>query len=258
MEMMRHMREVNIDHLHVGWYQSSPFGTFFNRPLLESQFSYQTNIQESVVLIYDPIRTGRGFLSLKAYRLTDAAVQLVQEGEYTAESFKKTKAAFDTIFEEIPVVIRNSYLVNLLMCELTDMIPRDYAKQSLDLSTGFILEKELQSAMECVDNLNQETNKFLSHQRQVHRQNQNKALMLQRRAQENYQRKQRAEEPLPTDDIDKMFKPIPAPPRLDSVLLAGQVNSYCEQMSQFATQSLGKLFMAEALQKDGSRLYDRN
>ena len=52
MEMMRRLRAVNVDHLHVGWYQSTYLGSFVNRTLLDSQFSYQSAIEESVVLIY--------------------------------------------------------------------------------------------------------------------------------------------------------------------------------------------------------------
>lgn len=52
MEMMRSLRHVNIDHLHVGWYQSTYYGSFVSRALLDSQFSYQHAIEESVVLIY--------------------------------------------------------------------------------------------------------------------------------------------------------------------------------------------------------------
>ena len=52
MEMMRNLRKVNIDHLHVGWYQSTYFGGFINRALLDSQYNYQFSIEESVVLIY--------------------------------------------------------------------------------------------------------------------------------------------------------------------------------------------------------------
>ena len=52
MEMMRNLRHVNVDHLHVGWYQSTYFGSFINRALLDSQFNYQHSIEESVVLIY--------------------------------------------------------------------------------------------------------------------------------------------------------------------------------------------------------------
>lgn len=49
---MRHLRKVNVDHLSVGWYQSTQLGNFITTQLLESQFSYQTSIEESVVLIY--------------------------------------------------------------------------------------------------------------------------------------------------------------------------------------------------------------
>lgn len=50
--MMRRLRRVNVDHYHVGWYQSADVGNFLSLPLLESQFHYQTSIEESVVVIY--------------------------------------------------------------------------------------------------------------------------------------------------------------------------------------------------------------
>ena len=53
--MMRRLRQVNVDHQHVGWYQSSQFGNFLAPQLLESQFSYQTSIDESICLIFGEI-----------------------------------------------------------------------------------------------------------------------------------------------------------------------------------------------------------
>lgn len=67
MEMMRRLRAVNVDHLHVGWYQSTYLGSFINRNLLDSQFSYQSSIEESVVLIYGKIRLICFFPLLKCY-----------------------------------------------------------------------------------------------------------------------------------------------------------------------------------------------
>ena len=52
MEMMRNLRHVNVDHLHVGWYQSTYYGMYLNKALLDSQFNYQHSIEESIVLIY--------------------------------------------------------------------------------------------------------------------------------------------------------------------------------------------------------------
>jgi translation initiation factor 3 subunit H len=54
--MMRRLRRVNVDHFHVGWYQSADVGNFLSLPLLESQYHYQTSIEESVVVIYGKSR----------------------------------------------------------------------------------------------------------------------------------------------------------------------------------------------------------
>jgi translation initiation factor 3 subunit H len=52
LDVMRRLRMVNVDHLHVGWYQSSHFGNFLSPELLESHFAYQTSIEESVCLVF--------------------------------------------------------------------------------------------------------------------------------------------------------------------------------------------------------------
>ncbi|GAB6029931.1 hypothetical protein CHUAL_005627 [Chamberlinius hualienensis] len=248
MEMMRHLRQVNIDHLHVGWYQSTYYGGFLNKALLDSQFSYQSSIEESVVLIYDPLKTSRGFLSIKAYRLSPVAMQMYKDGDFTTDSVKTNKLSFENMFDEIPVVIKTSQLCNALLCELSEMIPEHQGNQYLDLGTATGFVKSMRSLMDSVEELTQETNKVLNHQRQVVKQQQAKQQFLQKRAQENAARLSRGEPPLPEDEVNKLFKPIPPPGRLDSLLLSGQISSYCNQISQFSTQSIGKLFVAEALQ----------
>jgi len=248
MEMMRHLRQVNIDHLHVGWYQSTYYGGFLNKALLDSQFSYQSSIEESVVLIYDPLKTARGFLSIKAYRLSATAMQMYKDGDFSSESIKTNKLSFESMFDEIPVIVKNSHLCNALLCELTEMIPDHQGNQYLDLGAASGIVKSLRSLMDSVDELSQEANKVLNHQRQVLKQTQAKSQFLQKRGAENAARVARGEPALPEDDMNKLFKTIPAPSRLDSLLVSGQIASYCNQVSQFATQSVGKLFVAEALQ----------
>lgn len=54
----------------ISRYQSADVGNFLSLSLLESQYHYQTSIEESVVVIYDTKKSARGFLTLKAYRLT--------------------------------------------------------------------------------------------------------------------------------------------------------------------------------------------
>lgn len=69
----------------------------------------------------DPIKTARGFLSIKAYRLTPEAISTVQERDYTPEALKKMRLGFETLFQEIRLVIKNSHLVNTLLCELYEV-----------------------------------------------------------------------------------------------------------------------------------------
>lgn len=248
MEIFRNLRHVNIDHLHVGWYQSTFFGSFINRPLVESQYNYQHSIEESIVLIYDPIKTTRGFLSLKAYRLTDAMMEFYKEGEFTPESVNRLKLNFENMFTEIPVVIRNSHLVNVLMCELDQKTTESEKYQFLDLATSSMLEKNLRQLIECVDDVATDTNKYLTFQKLYQRQQQSKQQHLHKRQQENTARAAKGEPPLPEEDLNKLFKPLQAPQRLDSMLIAGQIDNYCTQITEFTSQSFGKLFMADSLQ----------
>ena len=52
---LKHYRHLNIDHLIVGWYQSSLFGSFVNKTFIEDHFMYQSEIDDSVVLIFGSI-----------------------------------------------------------------------------------------------------------------------------------------------------------------------------------------------------------
>ncbi|KAL1258670.1 hypothetical protein QQF64_009247, partial [Cirrhinus molitorella] len=252
MEMMRSLRHVNIDHLHVGWYQSTFYGSFVSRALLDSQFSYQHAIEESVVLIYDPIKTAQGSLCLKAYRLTPKLMDICKEKDFTPEALKKACIGFEHMFEEVPIVIKNSHLINVLLLDLQEKSTVADKHELLNLSSSNHLEKSLQLLMDRVDDMSQDIVKYNTYCRNLTKQQQQKQQYLQRRQQENTQRQSRGEPPLPEEDISKMFKPPQAPPRMDTLLIAGQINNYCQNIKEFTSQNLGKLFMAEALQGHSS------
>ena len=65
---------------------------------------------------------------------------------------------------------------------------------------------------------------------------------------ENSQRQARGEAPLTEEELNKMFHTLQPPSRLDSMLCAGQVCSYVDQVNNFAIQGLGKLFVADSFQ----------
>jgi len=112
-----------------------------------------------------------------------------------------------------------------------------------------VLEKHLRSLTDNVDELLQDTNKFNAYQRQAVKQAQEKQKYLQKRNLENSARTARGEAALPDEDITKIFKPIPVPPRLEPMVLSAQIAAHCQQVSLFCSQALGKLFLSEALQQ---------
>lgn len=247
--MMRRLRMVNVDHLHVGWYQSANFGNFLSPQLLESHFAYQTSIEESVCLIFDTGKTSKGLLSMKAYRLTPMAIKLYKEGEFHAEAIKNIKVSHDSLFQEVPIVVKNSHLVNALLLELSEQTPIECGSQSLDLGCANVLTDQLKYLMETVDELNQEAIKFNKYQNMALKQCQEKARWAQKRQIENTARQARGEEELAEEDINKVFKPIAPPSKLNSLILSGQALSTSQHVSQFCSQGLAKWFVAEGLQK---------
>lgn len=102
--------------------------------------------------------------------------------------------------------------------------------------------------MDRVDELNQEAIKFNRYQLLVVRQQQDKHRWLLKRAQENAARAAKDEPPLPEEDVNKLFKPHTVPPRLNPMIVAGQINTYSQHISQFCSQSLAKLYLTQALQ----------
>lgn len=240
--MMKHFRNVNVDQLHVGWYQCSPFGSSLNK--LESvdlQHMNQNAVEESVTIMYDPVRTQRGFLSLKAYRLTNTALALCKEGEYTSETLQKHNMSFDKFFEEIPVIIKNSNLTNLLICEMQKHLAPDEGKQFLDMGTITSLEKSAYNLTKCVE----EATRWAHYQRNLMA----KQQQVQR---ENASRVARGEPPLTEEEINKIVRPVAPLQRLEASLNYSQTLNYCQQSSTFSTENIAKLFTARALQPNQS------
>jgi len=231
--MMRCLRAVNVDNNTVGWYQSTYLSSFLTESMIETQFNYQLNIKKCVVVIYDPLSTSQGSLSLRAFRLTDAFMNLYKNASFTQESLTKSGLSFNDIFEKLPIKIHNSHLVNGLLMELEEnnVAPCDFDR--LDLSTNPFLEKNLEFLIECIDDLSAEQNKYQYYQKN-----------LQRLA--NQKKKLEEDEDAQISNI----KQPQAPSRLESLLITNQINNYCKLINQFTSNSFSKLFLVSGLQEE--------
>lgn len=87
-EMIKYLREVNVDANNVGWYTSANMGNFVNTSLIENQVHYQKDANErTVALVHDVSRSSQGALSLRAFRLSPAFMAAYKESKFTTEKY---------------------------------------------------------------------------------------------------------------------------------------------------------------------------
>ncbi|KAI9114995.1 hypothetical protein K1719_014008 [Acacia pycnantha] len=252
LEMMRCLREVNVDNNTVGWYQSTLLGSFQTVELIETFMNYQENIRRCVCIIYDPSRSDQGVLALKALKLSDSFMELYRNNNITGEKLREKNLSWVDIFEEIPIKVSNSALISAVMTKLkpdTPVTQSDYDR--LRLSSSSLMERNMEFLIECMDDLSMEQQKFQFYYRNLSRQQAQQQAWLQKRRAENMTRKAAGEDPLPEEDpTNHIFKPIPEPSRLDSFLITNQIANYCNQINGVSGQSLNKLYLMKALQED--------
>jgi len=286
-EMLKLLRDVNVDCNPVGWYRSTYMGSFCTSELVEYLYQYQdqfdkASCQKSAVLIYDPFQTKKGNLALKAYRLSDAFMKMFRErkegvkgkpgnvvklsanvvsavgglkgdGSATISSVVSELSA-EEIFEEIPIEITNSNLFTVL---IEDFKERNGGKLDVDfdrlnLSTNPYLEKNFEFLIEEVDNLVNEQQKMQAEQRRTAKIEQEQIKWIQQRRLENKAREERGEPLLPedADPSNPIFKPSTQSSRLESLLIRKQINIYCDQINKFTGSGFSKMYLASAIQGD--------
>ena len=182
-EMLRCMRDVNVDNNTVGWYMSTYMNSWLDPdgPTVATQFQFQDSVPKSVCLVYDPVRTLSGSVHLKAYRLSDrfmakykehAEKQAADKNQHGfTESDMKPKLDYtnkvleegitiDDIFEEVPIRIHNSALVMAMLydwaCEGTMGCKLHSDFDRLDLSSRHFLEKSVENMVDGMDALRQD------------------------------------------------------------------------------------------------------
>lgn len=249
LEMMKMLREVNVDNNCVGWYQCMYLGSYSTAALVENQLSYQTDLSpNAVVMLYDPMQTAHGNLVLKCFKLTDQCVQLKTSGKNEYMDPKR-------IFEEIPVTFKNPALVQALLYDISDGRHGEFEGTTgdagaaangldctfdrLDLSTNPYLEKHLEFLCTWVDDLAAEQHKFQYYTRNLARNNRNNEK--RNKGKDTTEEKTSAEEGWASND---------APKRMESLLISNQIRSYCDQVDKFAGGGFSKLFLAGGLHKE--------
>jgi len=256
LDYLKYIREKGCDHLQVGWYTSSLNSEIFTRSFLNNLVSFQMNLTESTVIVYDPLKTAQGHCSFRAFRISQDYIDLIKydaENDYwpepTLKELRDGRISTKDIFEEIPVALKTSFLANMLIYELEDRDSFNPRKSFLEPATSASLEKHLKLLDKVVDEVVNDSNRFNQFQKVTSKNQQQRQTWLAKRRQENEQRRANGQDELPLDEVNSVHKLPEAPSRIEPMLRSVQMKEYTDAVSDFATKSLGKLFITDAFQK---------
>lgn len=262
-EMIRHLKEVNVDANNVGWYTSATMGNFVNLSFIENQHHYQKDNDKAVALVYDASKSSQGNLTLRAFTLTPAFMAAYKEGKFTTESLQKSKLTFKDVLQELPIQIHNSHLLTTFLHQLPngpseeeieaptslgdlerDMIepPLHPSIDTLDLAIDPFLEKTCDLLLESIESHYTDLNNFQYYQRQLGREQTKISQWQAKRKAENAQRAVAKQSLLPEDEWQRLFKLPQEPSRLEGMLNAKQVEQYSKQVDGFTANVSTKMF----------------
>jgi hypothetical protein len=81
-------------------------GTFQTAELIETFVNYHENIKKCVCLIYDPQRSQRGSLGLRAVRLKDSFINLYKQEKLSGKELREANISWKDVFVDVPVKVR--------------------------------------------------------------------------------------------------------------------------------------------------------
>jgi translation initiation factor 3 subunit H len=243
--VMRVAHVDDSDYLLVGFYRSTFMGSFWNQELLEMMHSHQKTYPQSILIIYDPVKTCNGSESFSAYRLSDQFISIYQSGNFALKDLE----SFDTfqIFDSLPVTIRSSPICDALLLKSSlGNVPFPYQKAdhnidplTLDGTTftrdGYV-EKSIEFLTDTLEEHAQEHAKWANWLKAYEREYENDKVHRQRLFDENKDAELAGLEPpyseLQLQDVLPSLLKIASsePSRLETLLIENQVQTYCHQM----------------------------
>lgn len=262
-DMIRFMKEINIDANNVGWYTSAAMGNFVNLAFIENQYHYQKENERTVALVHDVSRSSQGALSIRAFKLSPNFMAAFKEGKFTTESLQKSKLTFKDIVVEFPVVVHNSHLLTSFLHQIPSAPIRDPSEppaslddlledpvnpplypslDNLDVSVDPFLEKTCDLLLDSIESHYTDLNNFQFYQRQLGREQAKITQWQTKRKAENAARVAAKQQPLPEDEWQRLFKLPQEPSRLEGMLNAKQVEQYAKQVDGFTANASAKMF----------------
>jgi len=284
--MLRRLRDQNQDHLLVGYYRKVPNLAFMTRPdELLSFIAFQMGNDQvsstgTVMLVYDEKRMSQGDFGLRAYRISRKAMQLYWD--WSKDKNKKGKAPFVvsnvqehdlTVGEmliELPVSVKSSWLMNCLLHQIENYRLNDIERETsgslfgrastakhesrlhvpaYTVASTRVLQEQAENMKNCVEEVHQQSNRFIQLQRNLHNATLKKHEKIQQKERENAEKEQNGEKTQAIDvaEIDKQVKMPEEHNRIAGMVSTFQANLFCETVKNVSSGTMGKLFLAESV-----------
>lgn len=239
---------LGLDNKTVGWFQRSDYGDFIDAASVENQYEMQRENRNSIMLTYDPVQEATGGFPLKAYRLTEAFMAFYASQEHTFVQARKYDLRSGGVFESIALEVQHSSITEAFLAQFAPEDAAGVFKSSVGM--GF-LEKELSSLTECVEELSDKQQKTHTYVRSLQKQKAQQKLNEQKIVEENRQRKMRGQ-PLINiyEGSGQLYRAIPPPNRLESLLAEQQAAVFCEELDLYAEEAAARLRLLKAFQSE--------
>lgn len=168
-DMVKLLKEANVDQTPVGCYQCSSLEGWLTPSFIENQSLYQSNIPNSIILVVDILRSSRGPPCVKAFRLKDEFVTLFRE-----KRGRQPNMCLNTeIFVEFPVSLKFSSLdlIFLMQTERLFSMPNLSAPRIPEIEE-FLLRIQGNAILSSTEDVLVEAGRLQHHLRNTVKQNQ--------------------------------------------------------------------------------------
>lgn len=272
-DMVRLLGDVNADANPVGLYRSCFLGSFLSSSVVDGLGAIATLMDRDapadqgrgIVLIHDLAQSAQGNTVVRAYRLSPSFVEVYRKTKFTAQNLIDHKLTFSNILIEIPVSLHNTALLDAFLATLSTPAPRDPSLLApstsellaspptapisaphslLTLAHTPVLSSSLEASLEALDEYANESGVVGYQSRQLARERGRAEAYVARRKAENAAREAQGLQPLPIEDITKLFKLPQEPSRLDSTLLLGQLDDATRKLGEISALSAVQLYAA--------------
>lgn len=192
--------KLNYDTENVGWYTSRNCGRYFSLKDLSEQYKTQKEESSFFCLVVD---MSSSTLSLRAFRIKDAAMAYLSENQFGVEydvPVIDDSMRFENLLEEFPVSFKLSNLEHVILNQIlssyslvTDVFRlRDHKK----------FESHMPDIADSMTNISDELNYCIEDAAKVRDNRERRAAYIKERKETNKKRVERGLAPLSEDDVN--------------------------------------------------------